>query len=121
MKTLIGAALWAAFFYVLILLAALALAPRPAGAADSAQALVVLLVHAEDSRLESWRLVSDLGAPVGSETGPAATGMACTIQAATRLPTWLAGHMPGWELREWRCLPVREVAAFLAAHRSADI
>lgn len=116
-----GAALWAAFLYVLILLAALALAPQPAIALESPQALVVLLAHGEDPHLRSWRLVSDLEAPVGSETGPAATGMACTIQAATRLATWLSGHMPGWQVREWRCLPVGQVAAFLAAHSSADI
>ena len=116
-----GAALWAAFLYALILLAALALAPPPARAAESPQALVVLLAHGEDPSLRSWRLISDLEAPIGSETGPAATGMACTIQAATRLPAWLSGHMPGWEVREWRCLPVADVAAFLAAHSAADI
>lgn len=121
MKLRTGAAVWAAFLYVLALLAALALAPPPLRAAEVPQALVVLLAHGQDPRLRSWRLITDLEAPVGSETGPALSGMACAVQAATRLPTWLSGHMPGWQLREWRCLPVDEVTAFLAAHGARDI
>ena len=90
-------------------------------AAEAAQALIVRLTHKDDAHVQSWRVVTDLDAPVGSESGPAPSAMACNIQAATRLPNWLSTHMPGWQIREWVCLPVDEVAAFLAAHGTADI
>jgi hypothetical protein len=118
---LIAAALWAAFLYVVFALMTLAIAPSAGRAAEPPQALVVRLARHDDPKVQSWRLVTDLEAPIGSEAGPAVTSMACAVSAATRLALWLGDHMPGWDVTEWRCLPVAEAERFLKSGHTTDI
>ena len=118
---LVKAALWAAFLYVVFALMALAIAPSAGRAAEPPQALVVRLARHDDPKVQSWRLVTDLEAPIGSETGPAVTSMACAVSAATRLALWLGDHMPGWDVTEWRCLPVNEAERFLETGKEKEI
>ena len=115
---LVVAAIWAAFLYLLFL--ALAVAPKSGIAGEPPQALVAWLVRTDDPTIETWQVLTDLGAPLDSEAGPT-TSPNCTIQAMIRVPLWLREHMPGWEIREWRCIPVTEVRQFLSEHRAANI
>ena len=115
---LVVAALWAAFLYLLFL--ALAFAPKSIMAGEPPQALVARLVRGDDPTVESWQVLTDLDAPPGSEAGPT-TSPNCNIQAMIRVPEWLREHMPGWEIQEWRCIPVAEVRRFLSEHRGANI
>lgn len=112
------AALWAAFLYLLFI--ALAFAPKSGMAGEPPQALVAWLVRTDDPAVETWKVLTDLDAPLGSETGPT-TSPNCTIQAMVRVPMWLREHMPGWEVREWRCIPVNDVRRFLNEHRAENI
>jgi len=114
------AALWAALLYLLLLFLAFAVAPRSGLAGEPPQALVARLVRSDDPRIETWQLLTDLDAPVGSETGPT-TSPNCTVEAMIRAPLWLRDHMPSWEISEWRCIPATEVDRFLKNHRAADI
>ncbi len=114
------AALRAALLYLLFSLLALAAAPRPGLAGEPPQALVVRLARSDDPNIEIWRALTDLEAPVGSETGPT-TSPNCGIEAIVRIPIWLRDHLPGWEVREWRCIPAADVDQFLKSHRAADI
>jgi len=115
---LVIAALWAAMLYLLFLV--LAFAPKSGSAGEPPQALVAWLVRGDDPTVEVWQVLTDLDAPLGSETGPT-TSPNCTIQAVIRVPLWLREHMPGWDVREWRCIPVTEVRRFLSEHRAANI
>jgi hypothetical protein len=117
---LVTAALWAAFLYLLLLFMAFAVAPSPGLAAEPPHALVVLLSRSDDTRVETWRLLTDIAAPIGSEQGPT-TSVNCAVEAMTRTALWLRDHMPGWEVKEWRCMPVAEVERFLRSHRAAEI
>jgi hypothetical protein len=117
------AALWAAFLYLLLAFTAVAITPSAragAPAGETPHALVVLLVRTDDEKTRIWEAVTDLAAPIDSETSPTSS-MNCTAEAMTRMPHWLSDHRPGWDLREWRCLPVDEVEAFLKRHRGAEI
>lgn len=119
-RTTFATALWAVFLCLLFVLFAVAIAPQAAKAGEPPHALVVLLERSDDPGVEIWRLLTDVEAPVGSETGPT-TSINCAVEAMTRIATWLHGHMPGWELKEWRCLPVGDVEGFLERHRGAAI
>lgn len=116
----VGAALRAALLYLLFALLAIAAAPRPGLAGEPPQALVVRLARNDDPKIEIWRSPTDLEAPVGSETGPT-TSPNCAVEAMVRIPIWLRDHLPGWEVREWRCIPAADVDRFLKSHRAADI
>jgi len=57
---LVVAALWAAFLYLLFL--ALAVAPKSGIAGEPPQALVAWLVRTDDPTIETWQVLTDLGA-----------------------------------------------------------
>lgn len=115
---LVVAAPWAAFLYLLFPI--VTLGPKFGLAGEPPQALLARLVRSDDPTVEAWRVLTDLDAPIGSETGPT-TSPNCAVQAMIRVPVWLREHMPGWEIREWRCIPVTGVRQFLRIHRAANI
>ena len=85
---------------------------------DVPQALLALLSKPQSH--ETWKVLTDLEAPIDSETGPTSS-MSCMIQGGMRVGLWVESHLPGWLIKEWRCIPVTEVQSFLKQHAGADI
>ncbi len=115
MNGLTRIAIWFGILYALLIATVIATTPARS---EIPEALLALLSkpHLDDS----WKLLTDLTAPIDSETGPTSS-KSCMIQGMVRIPLWVTKHMPGWEVKEWRCVPVDEVKTFIEQHRGAEI
>lgn len=127
MKTLIRATLWAAFLYVLILLAALALAPD--ARSEEARVTVVYLQSEDQPAVKGWAAVyarMPSGVVYSPATGEShipviskAHGAGCSESGGVQQAIWLASHWQGFTILEWRCIAPDELDAFFEKARAA--